>query len=214
MHAHRLLAPLAAIALAAPIGSLHAQLSLAVGPVTGYYHPYGHFDPASVYSTQLASDPSQLAGSALGASAQLRFTRRAAIEATVSTTRSTIPGGNTPGGPVPPTPARVTVATLVAQYDLSPRPSRVRLWLGAGPALVRHSDGGYSRYGTPTSLGGAASIAAAVPLRSRVELAANVSGVAYTLDVPMPRDLALNPGSLQHGAQRDLVMSIALRWRP
>ena len=203
---------LSACLLGAP-RALSAQVTIGLGPFMGYYRPFGHFEPASVYSTQLASDPSQLRGRAWGATGQLTL-RRLGLEAVVSTTRSMLPGAYTPGGYAPPTPARVTAAAVVGQYDLSPSPARYHLWVGAGPALVQYGEGGYARYGSPRSWGGAVGLGVTAPLWPRLELAAAATGFAYTFDLPMPAELRPNPGSLQHGAQRDALIHLGLRWRP
>ena len=51
--------------LAAPAPAL-GQVRGSVGPLVGYYRPIGHIDTASVYSTSLPTDPSQLRGVAWG----------------------------------------------------------------------------------------------------------------------------------------------------
>jgi hypothetical protein len=189
-----------------------AQATSAVEIFVGYYLPFGHFDPASVYSTDLPNQPSDLRGTAWGGAGHLSFGRRFGVEGQLSVAASTVPEVTTPGGPRGPTGARVSIVTLEAQYDISPTPLAYRVWLSGGPAFVRHGGDAYSRYGSPRSFGSALGIRLAVPIVSHLQLAAEATTVFYTLDVPMPTELRRNPGNLEHGAQRDAVLRIGLAW--
>lgn len=135
-----------------------AQVMTAVGLFGGYYRPFGHFDPASVYSTALPVEPRDLRGFLGGGAVHLSLGRRLGIEAQMAVAFSTIPAVVAPGGPRGPTNANVEVATLEGEYDVSPTPHRYRVWLNAGPAFVRHGGDAYARYGSPTSVGAAAGV--------------------------------------------------------
>ena len=52
-----------------------AQTSVSVGPYVGYYRPFGHFDPASVYITGMPTTPQDLSGAAFGGEADAWFGR-------------------------------------------------------------------------------------------------------------------------------------------
>jgi len=199
------------ILLAAPLA---AQPAVDLGPLVGYYRPLGHFDPASVYVTSLPGSPSALSGVAWGGAARVALGRRFGAEGQLSVAGSTLPSAATPAGETPPTSARVLVLTAQAQYDVSPAPQRFRLWVGAGPGLVRHGGDAYAPYGTPVSLAGALGAAADVPLGARVRAAAGVDALLYAFDVAMPPALRGNPGSLQHGFRHDALVHVGLRWRP
>ena len=191
---------------------MRAQVTASVGPIVGYYRPFGHFDPASVYTTDLPSEPRDLRGFMAGGAAHLSLGRRFGLETHVTIAHSSIPAVITPGGPRGPTKANVDIATLEGEYDVSPTRQRYRVWLKAGPALERHGGDAYARYGSPTSVGGAAGAGLTVPLGRRFHFAADVTTLWYVFDLAMPPELQLNPGRLQHGAQRDALMQVGLRW--
>jgi hypothetical protein len=188
------------------------QISADVGPLVGYYRPLGHFDPTSVYATSLPSNPSQLRGVAWGAEGQLSFGARLGLEGRFAVANSTLPAVNTPAGIGGGKNARVSVATLQARYDVSPAPERVGVWLSAGPAFIQHGGDAYRTYGSPRSVGGAAGVGIALPVTSTLHIIAGATAVRYSFDVPMPADMRLNPGSLQHGMQTDAVIHLGVRW--
>lgn len=139
-----------------------------------------------------------------GGSAQVTFAGRLGIEGAVSTAASTIRGCPCPGGFVlPPTPARVTVATVAGQYDLSNRPARYRLSANVGPALMRHGGAAYGRYGSPTSWGGTAGLELAASIAKHLHVVATVSGVGYSFNLASPPE---------HGPQLDATALLGVRW--
>jgi hypothetical protein len=198
--------------LLSPLLPLTAQTSGAIGLFAGYYRPFGHFDPASIYSTALPTEPSDLRGPAWGGLGQLVIHRRFGLEAELAVARSVLPEVITPAGPRGPTNAEVDIAALEGQYDVSPKPERYRVWLGAGPAMIRHGGDAYAPYGSPVSVGGAASAAVVVPLRSELQLAFDLTTLWYVFDLAMPSQFQSNPGSLEHGAQRDALLRVGVRW--
>jgi hypothetical protein len=197
------------IGIAAPA---RAQVTAAVGLVGGYYRPFGHFDPASVYDTSLPNEPSDLSGFSGGGVVHLSVGRRFGLEAQLSDARSTIPEVETPGGSRGPTQASVEIGMLVGEYDLSPTPQRYRLWLNAGPAVVRHGGDAYAPFGSPTSAGGAAGLGLTVPIARQIQFAANLTTIWYVFNLAMPAAGRENPGPLEHGAQRDALLQVGLRW--
>jgi hypothetical protein len=197
------------LGLALPV---RAQLTASLGPIVGYYRPFGHFDPASVYTTALPTTPADLQGLALGAAGQLAIGERFGVRTQGAVAWSTIPEVITPDGPRGPTAARVEFATVEGLYDASRSPSRYRLWLGIGPAVVRHTGDAYAPYSSPVSTGGTASLELVVPLASGFQLAADATTLWYTFDLGTPRDVGLNAGIREHGAQRDALVHIGLRW--
>lgn len=197
------------LSFAAPVSG---QMSGSLGTFVGYYQPLGHFDPASIYSSSLPETPSQLRGAAWGGSGRLSIGQRFGVTAQFARTASRVPEVITPGGPRGPTDAAVTVATLQGQYDVSTTPKAHRVWVSAGPAFVRHGGAAYAPYGSPTSLGAALGLTVAVPIASRLQLTADATGVFYIFDVPMPPEFARNPGRLEHGDQRDVLVRFGLAW--
>lgn len=202
-------------ALASVVGfaaPLCAQMTVGVGPLLGYYRPHGHFDPASIYSTALPREPSDLRGRAWGGAAHISFGQRLGTEGRVSITNSTIPGMFTPAGPVGPTAAQVLVATVQGQYDISLFPERYHLWLSAGPGFIRHGGDAYGQYGSPVSVGSALGVDLTVSIPVGLEIAAGATAVRYTFDLAMPPALRGNPGSLQHGDRMDRLIHLGIRW--
>ena len=191
---------------------VYAQISGNIGPLAGYYRPYGHFEPASVYSTSLPRQPRDLRGAAVGLIGQLSFGRRLGVEAQVAVANSTLPAVITPGGASGPTAARVSVATLQAQYDISPAPEKVRLWVSAGPGLVQYGGDAYRCCGSPRSVGVALGAGVSLPVASMLQVTAGATALRYSVDVAMPRALQGNPGSLERGTQTDAIIHVGLRW--
>ena len=191
---------------------LRAQTTVDVGPLFGYYRPLGRFDPASVYSTSLPTNPSDLRAFTWGGAAHLSFGRRLGAEGQLSVANSTIAGGNTPAGPRGPTEAQVVVVTLQGQYDVSPTPEKYRVWLSAGPGLVRHGGDAYAPHGSPVSVGSALGVGITLPITLRLRIAADATTLLYPFDVKMPPELQGNPGSLQHGVQTDALIRLGVRW--
>lgn len=190
----------------------HAQVGASVEAFAGYYRPTGHFDPASVYDVDLPLKPSDLAGAAVGATAHLSIGERYGVAAQFAVAKSQLGKVFTPAGPRGPVDQNVSLAMLLAQYDVSPRPDLLRLWLNAGAAAIRYGGDAYRRYGSPVSFGPAIGTTMSVPLVMHLALTANVSEIFYRFNLPLPSNLALNPGPLQHGAQRDVLLHLGLDW--
>ena len=191
---------------------LCAQVTGSIGPLVGYYRPFGHFEPASVYSTSLPRQPRDLRASAVGLSGQLSFGRRLGVEAQLTAANSTLPAMNSPAGTVGPTAARVTVATLQAQYDISPVPEKLRLWVGAGPGLVQYGGDAYRCCGSPRSVGAALGAGMSLPLSAMLQVTAGATALRYSVDIGMPPALRANPGSLERGTQTDAILHLGMRW--
>jgi hypothetical protein len=189
-------------------------VTTSVEAFVGYYRPYGNFDPASVYSTALPDKPSDLRGPVWGGTVHLGIGRRLGVAAQLASARSQIREVITPEGPRGPTNAQVVLGSLLGQLDVSPSPRAYRVWVNAGPAFVRHGGDAYRSYGSPTSLAPALGTTVVVPLRAHLQLTAEGTGLFYVFDVPMPADLRANPGSLEHGSQRDLLVHLGIAWTP
>jgi hypothetical protein len=185
-------------------GRAGAQIGYTVEPFAGYYRPLGHFDPAMIIATNLPQTPSGLSGFLWGANAQITSAGRIALEGAVSTAASTLPACACPNGfDTGPTHLRVTVASVVGQYDISNDRDRYHLWVNAGPAVVHREGGGYDQFGSPTSWGGAFGLELAVSVARQLQVVATGSGVAYSLNM-----------ALQRGQQFDVLASIGVRWHP
>ena len=209
-----ILSPLTGIlAVAAPT---HAQTTVSVGPSFGYYRPLGSFDlaKASVFSTALPETPSELRGFATGGVAQVTFGRRLGVEARLSVANSSVREVNTPAGPMGPTGARVVAASLLGQYEVSPTLESYRLWLSAGPGVVRHGGDAYARYGSPTSIAGAFGVGLRLPLPMHFRFAADATTLVYPFDVEVPTIIMdwSNPYTLQRGRQVDALVHLGLQW--
>lgn len=193
-------------------GTLSAQTTFDVGPMVGNYRPFGTFAPASIYLTSLPEKPSDLGGLAWGGTARIGFRPRFGAELQASATNSTIPAVITPGGMRGPTHAQVVVVTVQGQYDISLAAERYRVWVGAGPAFIRHGGDAYSPVGSPRSLGAALGVGVDTRIIRMLRMAAGVTAMAYTFNVTMPAEFKLNPGSLQHGNRVDALVYIGVRW--
>lgn len=196
------------------VPQIHGQVRTSLEAFAGYYRPFGHFDPASVFSTSLPADPSNLEGTAVGGSVQLSIGRRYGLATQFAVANSRIGQVVTPDGPRGPTDANVSLGMLLAQYDVSPKPGGFRVWLNAGVAAIRHGGDAYRLYGSPVSYGPAIGTSLSVPLAAHLAFAADVTGIFYQFNVPMPSGLAGNPGALEHGGQQDALIHVGLAWRP
>ena len=189
-----------------------AQMDVGIGPVIGYYRPFGKFDPASVYATNLPATPQDLSGLTWGGAAHIWFGRRFGAEVQASFAHSTIPSVITPQGPSGPTPAQVQMFMLQGLLALSGPQSGHQLWLSAGPGVVRHDGTAYAPYATSAQLAAVVGAGARVRISRRVEATCGLDGLFYTFDLPMPPELSRNPGSLQHGRQADAVIHVGVSW--
>lgn len=191
--------------------SLAAQTSVSFGPVVGYYRPYGHFEPASVYTTDLPTRPQDLSGAAFGGEVDAWFGRRvgASIEADVAS--SEVPATVTPEGTRGPTSARVETAVVQALMSL-PTSLGDHLWVSAGLGVIRHGGTAYSRYGSPSEGAGVIGAGAKADLNNHISLIAGVTTLWYMFNLPMPTEFRLNPGSLERGRQMDAIFRLGARW--
>jgi hypothetical protein len=190
---------------------LAAQTSVSVGPYVGYYRPFGHFDPASVYITGMPTTPQDLSGAAFGGEADAWFGRRlgASIEAGVS--HSTVPAEHTPEGDRGPTSAHVE--TLVAQALVGlPRGIGTHSWISAGLGMVRHAGNAYASVGPASEGAGVLGAGSSFDMNDHIAITAGITTLWYTLDIPMPAQLRGNPGSLERGLQIDATFRVGARW--
>ena len=187
-------------------------VGVAIAPVVGYYRPFGDFRPASVYSTALPEHPKDLQAASWGARAQLSFPNRIGIAIELLVTNSQVPEVITPAGPRGPTGARVTVGAIQAQIDVSPHPRAYHFWLDAGPAIVHHGGDAYASLSATSAVAGAAGGTLVIPLARHLQVLATGEVLFYQMNIPMPSDLRLNPGSLERGTQRDALVHVGLAY--
>jgi hypothetical protein len=189
-----------------------AQVRVEVGPILGYYRPYGSFDSASVYSTALPNTPQNLKGGAWGGDARVWFGKRLGTELKALVAHSTIPEVFTPAGPRGPTPATITTASAQGLLTVLGTPARHQVWVSAGVGAIRHGGDSYASYGSPWDFGLAVGAGARIRLTPHVHATFGLTTLVYTFDLPMPPALRLNPGSLEHGRQVDVLTHVGLSW--
>lgn len=199
------------LAIVSPVRST-AQVSVEIGPVVGYYSPLGGFDDASVYRTSLPRTPQGLRGFAWGGEVRAWFGKRVGAEVDAMIAHSEVPRIFSPGGPVGPTPANVTTFTAQGLFRFGGDPSSHQLWVSGGIAAVRHGGDAYEPHGTPRDLGPVAGIGAQVGLAHQLRATFGINLVMYTFDVPMPYELRMNPGSLQHAQRVDVWTHLGVTW--
>jgi len=158
--------------------------------------------------------PSDLQGPMVGFSGRLGIAQRFGVAAQLATASSRSSIVVTPEGPVGPTRASVVLGSLMGQYDVATNPERYHLRVSAGPAFVRHGGAAYKAVGASSSFAPAFGTSLVVPLWSHLQLSAGATGLFYTTNIPMPRELRSNPGALQRGRQRDLLLHLGLAWGP
>jgi len=191
-----------------------AQVVVELGPSLGYYRPYGRFDSASVYSTALPNTPQNLKGGTWGGGARGWIGKRLGIEITALAAHSTIPQVFTPAGPNGSTSATVTTVTAQGLVTLIGTPARQQVWVSAGLGAIRHGGDSYARYGAPWDLSPAFGAGAGIRLMPHFRATFALTTLVYTFDLPMPPELRLNPGSLEHGHQVDVLTHVGLVWIP
>jgi hypothetical protein len=191
--------------------SVAAQTSLSVGPYVGYYRPFGHFEPASVYSTNLPPDPQALAGAVFGGEADAWLGKHFGASLDAAVTRSSVGITLTPEGPRGPTSAHVE--TVVAQALVAlPRMLGPHSWISGGFGMVRHTGDAYAGLSSLSQGAGVVGAGSRLDLNDRVSLTAGVTTLWYMLNVPMPPELRANPGSLERGRQLDVTFRLPASW--
>jgi hypothetical protein len=214
------------VALAFSFGAgasrLNAQSTFELSPLFGYYAPTAQFARGSIQSTTLPEHPSDLSGVAWGAQASLKFNRRFGVEVLAAVANSMIVGnsviGTTAAAAVASNEyasAQVLVVTAQARYELLPNFERTRLWVSAGPGLVRRGGMAYSEngVGAPVSVGAALGVGMEVPITRHLRATAGFQLLLYSLDVKVPPNFIQVPGEFESGFQRDLLPHIGLAWR-
>jgi hypothetical protein len=192
---------------------LSAQLSVDLGPMLAYYRPVGQFDEASIYSTSLPRHPADLSSGAYGAEARLWIRRRLGVQVQAATASSRIRKGWTPLGEVGPTPARVLSLSAQGLYAFLPHDKRYSAWFSGGFGYVHHGGKAYEPYDSTTDLAAVLGVGGTVGIRGPLRASGGLGILLYPFDVPMPDELRLNPGSMQHGFQEDILMHIGVSWR-
>ncbi len=200
-----------ALAAAAP---LQAQRGIELNVLAGYYLPTGQFEPSGLVATGLPLRPSDLKGVSLGGAARLWLGRRWGMQLQAGTAASTTPEVATPGGCCAPMAVRVSTFSAQALYDLR-RAGPSRLWLGAGPAVVRHGGEGYARFGSPTFLAGSVGAGLSVRLGGRLRGTADAGALLYDYRVHAPTAWGpFEAGKIvQDGFRKDLRLGVGLGWR-
>ena len=195
--------------IAGSAATLHAQVNFDIGPLVAYYRPLGHFDPVPVLSSALPNTPSDLSAVAWGGEARVSFGRRWGAGAQLAFTQSKVPQVITPAGRRGPTGGQVLTASVQAEYDVSPRPTKYQLWLSAGPGLVRHGGDAYERYGSPTDVAGVLGMDFTFPIASHLRFAVGATTLLYSIDV---KERSESPVSLERGFQTDALVHVGVRW--
>ncbi len=189
----RLPVSVVAVALATLLAAAaSAQARVEVGPLVAVYTPLSGFHPAPYYTTRLPNSPGDLSGLAWGE---------------IASASSMVAGGQTPGGPVPSTPASVLTASVQALYNVVPTPHRARLWIGGGLGVVRHGGAAYAPYGAPAQLATALGLGSVIPIGRHLNATVGLTTFLYSIDVS---DSAGT--SLEHGAQVDPILHAGLAW--
>lgn len=203
-----------AASVAAPV---HAQTSLEVGPLVGYYQPTGQFQTGSTYFTDLPARPQDLSAVVWGGELRVWLGRRLGVQVQGGVASRRVPTTLVPvivGLPaqrVSATRARIVLASVLLLYDLSPAPNRYRLWLGAGPGLVQHGGTTYQPFGSPVSSAGVVDVGASVPLFSNVRAAGGLQTTLYDFHMTAPPSYGA-PGMVQSGFQTDVLFHLELTW--
>ena len=191
-----------------PAAPAAGQARLELGALAGAYAPLGSFDDGAYSTTGLPQDPADLAGLALGAAGRGWFGPRFGVQLAGMLAPSRVGGGAAPGGPQPGRAARVFSASAQLLVRLSPSAAPARVWLGAGPGLVRHGGEAYAPYGHPTRMAAVVSVGAALPVARRLDLQAGLTTLAYRFSL---RDR--NGTQLEHGGQIDALLQGGVSWR-
>ena len=199
--------------LAAAVVTCGAQVAIDIGPLAGYYRPTGRFDPQSIYSTSLPNSPEALAGPGLGAEATVRLHRRVGLRAEGAASFASVGEVITPDGPRGPTGSSIVVGSLQAQYYFVADRER-DFWAGAGPGVVHRGGDAYASFGSPTQLAAAVGMGGSAAVARHLRVSAGASALMYSLNIPLPPNLALNPGKLESGRQTDLLFHAAVVWVP
>lgn len=189
-----------------------AQTSIELGPLGGYYRPTGSFEPATVYSVRMPGEPKDLSGMAWGGEARVWFGGPFGAGIQVVSVGSERGSVITPVGPTGPIPARVTTGIVQLLFDVLDRADGVRVWLSAGPGLVRHGGEAYDAVGSQADVAAAGGVGGSCPIAGSLRATAGLTALLYSYNVAMPAALRLNGESLQKGSRRDALFHVGVNW--
>lgn len=190
---------------------LHAQTSIEVGPLVGYYRPVGHFRPPSSFTLgSLPYTPSDMRGTAWGANARLWLGHRFGVEASGMIASSRV--GFSPIDYFYSRQARVFAVAVEVLYNFSPAGAKYRAWLGAGPGLVRHFGDAYAPVGSFVDVAGVVGAGGSIRLLPHLAAVGRVGMALYNYDIPMSDFEPTGTGELQSGFQEDLLFRFGVDW--
>ena len=183
-----------------------AQVRVELGPALAYYRPLGSFDPTTASSVTLPARPGDMASAALGAQGRLWLDRRFGLELAVARASSSVPRTIPPGGPVGPTPVRVSTAAVQGVYAVASG-ERPRVWIAAGAGVVRHGGAAYAPYDSPTDLAGTFGLGSSFRIHGSLRATLGIITFLY------PFEVTSHAGPvLQRGFQVDPLVQAALTW--
>lgn len=200
----------AGIAVAACARSVHAQATIEVGPSLGYYSPWrsgpvtdGPNTPGSFFGRAVGGQIMAWSAGRLGVRTDAMFAWKQ---------RNTVPN---PGGWEGPLAGHITIASLLAVYDVSP--SRPRsLWIAAGPGFVHHGGAAFERSGYPTSPSAVFGVGSTLPIGNALRFSFGASAFLYEYSgilgaIGGPPGINAT-GYYTHRFQPDAVLHASLAW--
>jgi hypothetical protein len=187
-------------------GTASAQTSLDVGLTIGLYAPMGSYN-GDALCTCLPNSPEDLRGRSVGGQVRLWLSPKLGLQLAAGASNPfTFGGGSSPGGVTPIVTARVRSASLQALLGLTGDGDRARAWIGLGAGIIQHYGDAYQPFGSPTSVGGAATLGGSVRLAGGLNLDAGVSSLIYGMPI------AFGGTTLSRGTQVDFSLTTGLSW--
>jgi hypothetical protein len=77
---------------------------------------------------------------------------------------------------------------------------------------VRHAGNAYASVGPASGGAGVLGAGSSFDVNDHIAVTAGITTLWYMLDIPMPSQLRLNPGSLERGLQIDATFRVGARW--
>src|SRR5262245_37173329 len=126
--------------------------------------------------------------------------------------RNTLPN---PGGWQGPMDAQITMASLLATYDVAPTHPR-SLWIAAGPGLVHHGGEAFERSGHPTNASFVLGLGSTLPLGNALRFTVGASAFLYEYsgilgNIGGPPGVN-STGYYTHRFQPDALLHASIAW--
>lgn len=199
----------AALALAGITRVVSAQVRVELEPVIGVYAGFSDWlRPGNGQFFSFPDTLSQRTGVAFGGQATAWLGRRVGLRASVTTSASKV-GPVRPNQFRDPVPSRVTTLGLEALLPIAELPTRGRVFLAGGVAVIRRSGDAYEGFEGTRDVGGTLGVGSQFRLTDRLNLQGDLRALLYNLRLTDPAGMEY-PSAFQMDLQGHVGLSLQL----